>query len=159
MSGLSPQICRTAVLAALVAFVVQQLDNHLISPNVLRATVHLHPAVIILLIVLGGGVGGIWGVLLAVPVAAVIKILVGHLWRTRVLGQTWEDAYADIVKSSQPPETLLDEITGDRPSRRGAEVRRGREDTDLAEVTGRQTTAATRRQATASSNRASSCSI
>jgi len=110
MVGFVTADLRTAVLAALVAFIVQQLDNHLISPNVLRATVHLHPAVIILLIVLGGGIGGIWGVLLAVPVAAIIKILSGHLWRTRVLGQTWEDAYADIVKSSQPPETLLDEI-------------------------------------------------
>ncbi len=110
MVGFVTADLRTAVLAALVAFLVQQLDNHLISPNVLRATVHLHPAVIILLIVLGGGIGGIWGVLLAVPVAAIIKILSGHLWRTRVLGQTWEDAYADIVKSSQPPETLLDEI-------------------------------------------------
>jgi predicted PurR-regulated permease PerM len=101
---------RTAILAALVALVVQQIDNHLISPNVLRATVHLHPAVIILLIVLGGGVGGIWGVLLVVPVAAIIKILAGHLWRTRVLGQSWDDAFAAIVESSQPPETLLDEI-------------------------------------------------
>jgi predicted PurR-regulated permease PerM len=101
---------RTAVLAALVALLVQQLDNHLISPNVLRATVHLHPAVIILLILLGGGVGGIWGVLLVVPVAAIIKIIAGHLWRTRVLGQSWEDAYAEMMEASQPPETLLDEV-------------------------------------------------
>ncbi len=101
---------QTAVFAAIVALIVQQIDNHLISPNVLRATVHLHPAVIILLILLGGGIGGIWGVLLAVPIAAIIKILVGHLWRTRVLGQSWDDAFEAIVESSQPPETLLEEI-------------------------------------------------
>jgi predicted PurR-regulated permease PerM len=101
---------QTAILAAIVALVVQQIDNHLISPNVLRATVHLHPAVIILLILLGGGMAGIWGVLLVVPIAAIIKILVGHLWRTRVLGQSWEDAFEAIVESSQPPETLLEEI-------------------------------------------------
>ena len=110
MVGFVTADARTAVLAALVALLVQQLDNHLISPNVLRATVHLHPALIILLILLGGGVGGIWGVLLAVPVAASIKIVAGHLWRTRVLGQTWEDAYADMMESSHPPEPLLDEI-------------------------------------------------
>jgi predicted PurR-regulated permease PerM len=101
---------QTAIFAAIVALVVQQIDNHLISPNVLRATVHLHPAVIILLILLGGGIGGIWGVLLAVPIAAIVKILVGHLWRTRVLGQSWEDAFEAIVEASQPPETLLEEI-------------------------------------------------
>ncbi|MDJ0665009.1 MAG: AI-2E family transporter [Acidimicrobiia bacterium] len=101
---------RTAILAAIVALVVQQIDNHLISPNVLRATVHLHPAVIILLILLGGALGGIWGVLLVVPIAAMLKILVGHLWRTRVLGQSWDEAFEAIVESSQPPETLITEI-------------------------------------------------
>ena len=101
---------QTAILAAIVALVVQQIDNHLISPNVLRATVHLHPAVIILLILLGGALGGIWGVLLVVPIAAMLKILVGHLWRTRVLGQSWEDAFEAIVEASQPPETLIGEI-------------------------------------------------
>jgi predicted PurR-regulated permease PerM len=100
----------TALWAGIVALIVQQLDNHLISPNVLRATVSLHPAVIILVLILGGGIGGIWGVLLAVPTTAVIKILFGHLWRTRVLGQSWEDAYEAIIESSQPPDTLIGEI-------------------------------------------------
>jgi len=100
----------TALWAGVVALVVQQLDNHLISPNVLRATVSLHPAVIILVLVLGGGIGGIWGVLLAVPVTAILKILIGHMWRTRVLGQSWEDALEAMIESSQPPETLYEAI-------------------------------------------------
>ena len=118
----------TALSAAIVALVVQQLDNHLISPNVLRATVSLHPAVIILLIVLGGGVAGIWGVLLVVPIAAATKILVGHLWRTRVLGQSWEDALEAMIESSQPPDTLVEEI---RESLQGRSAR-GSGDTDAA---------------------------
>ena len=100
----------TALWAGVVALVVQQLDNHLISPNVLRATVSLHPAVIILVLVLGGGIGGIWGVLLAVPVTAILKILIGHWWRTRVLGQSWEDALEAMIESTQPPETLYEAI-------------------------------------------------
>lgn len=100
----------TALWAGIVALIVQQLDNHLISPNVLRVTVSLHPAVIILVIVLGGSIGGIWGVLLAVPITAALKVFLGHLWRTRVLGQSWEDAYEAMLESSQPPETLYEEI-------------------------------------------------
>ena len=99
----------TALWAGVVALVVQQLDNHLISPNVLRATVSLHPAVIILVLVLGGGIGGIWGVLLAVPITAILKILIGHLWRTRVLGQSWQDAL-EAMMEFQPPETLYEAI-------------------------------------------------
>jgi len=98
----------TALWAAVVAIIVQQLDNHLISPNVLRATVSVHPAVIILAIVLGGGIGGIWGLLLAVPITAALKILVGHFWRTRILGQSWEDALEAMI--TQPPDTLIGEI-------------------------------------------------
>ncbi len=81
---------------------MQQIDNNFVSPTVLRATVRLHPAVVILVLILGGAVGGLWGVLLAVPVTAAIKILAGHLWRTRVLGQSWEEATEAIIEETEP---------------------------------------------------------
>lgn len=100
--GLVTGSLSTAIAAAVVALVVQQIDNNFVSPTVLRATVRLHPAAVILVLILGGAVGGLWGVILAVPVAAAIKIVVGHLWRTRVLGQTWEEAAED--QHVPPPE-------------------------------------------------------
>ncbi len=72
--------------AALVELVVQQLDNHLISPNIMRRTVNLHPVTVILALLAGGAVAGFWGVLLGVPAVAVIKVLLSHVWSTRVLG-------------------------------------------------------------------------
>jgi len=93
---------KTAVLAAVVALIVQQIDNNFISPMVLRATVRLHPAVVLLVLILGGALSGVWGVLLAVPVTAAIKILAGHLWRTRVLGQSWEQASRAMVEDTEP---------------------------------------------------------
>jgi predicted PurR-regulated permease PerM len=72
--------------AVLVALVVQQLDNHLISPKVMQRTVNLHAATVMLALLAGGTLAGIWGVLLAVPTIAVIKIVAMHLWATRVLG-------------------------------------------------------------------------
>jgi predicted PurR-regulated permease PerM len=92
----------TAILAAVVAFAVQQIDNNFVSPTVLRATVSLHPAVVLLVLILGGAVGGVWGVILAVPVTASIKIVAGHYWRTRVLGQSWEEARDALIKPSLP---------------------------------------------------------
>jgi predicted PurR-regulated permease PerM len=71
--------------AALVEFVVQQIDNHFISPNVMRRTVELHPVTVMLSIIAGGALGGFWGVLLVVPAVAVAKLVLGHLWTTRVL--------------------------------------------------------------------------
>jgi predicted PurR-regulated permease PerM len=72
--------------AALVELVVQQIDNHVISPNVMRRTVNIHPVTVMLALLAGGALAGFWGVLLGVPTVAVAKILLGHLWATRVLG-------------------------------------------------------------------------
>lgn len=72
--------------AALVELVVQQLDNHIISPNVMRRTVQLHPATVMLALLAGGALAGFWGVLLGVPAVAVAKLILNHFWATRVLG-------------------------------------------------------------------------
>ncbi len=93
---------RTAVWAVVVAVVVQQIDNNFVSPTVLRATVRLHPAVTLLVLVLAGALAGFWGVIIAVPLTAAIKIVLGHWWRTRVLDQTWEQASAEMFQEPQP---------------------------------------------------------
>jgi predicted PurR-regulated permease PerM len=77
---------RKGLLAALVALIVQQIDNHFISPQVMSRTVKLHPATVMLSLLAGGTIAGFWGVLLGVPTVAVIKLLVLHFWTTRVLG-------------------------------------------------------------------------
>lgn len=106
MVGLVTDSPTTAILAAVVALIVQQIDNNFVSPQVLRATVHLHPAVVILVLILGGAIAGLWGVLLAVPVTAGVKIVVGHLWRTRVLGQSWTEAADAMIRPHTRPDTL-----------------------------------------------------
>lgn len=97
MVALATRDLQTAAWAGLVALIVQQVDNHFISPTVLRATVRLHPALIILGLILGAALGGFWGVFLAVPVMASTKIVVGHLWRTRVLGEPWQVVAAEVA--------------------------------------------------------------
>ncbi|MBT8197355.1 MAG: AI-2E family transporter [Acidimicrobiia bacterium] len=107
LAGLAAADVTTALLAGLVALIVQQIDNNFISPTVLRATVRLHPAVIILVLLGGGAVAGIWGVILAVPVAAILKIIAGHLWRTRILGQSWHEAGKAILVPVDAESTLF----------------------------------------------------
>ncbi len=93
----------TAAWAAVVALAVQQIDNNFVSPTVLRATVRLHPAAVVLVLVLGGAIGGLWGVLLAVPLTAALKIVAGHLWRTRILGESWDEAAAALIEGGPQP--------------------------------------------------------
>ena len=86
--------------AVIVALVVQQIDNHVVSPNIMKRTVKLHPVTVMLGLLAGGTIAGFWGILLAVPAIAVTKIILGHMWTTRVLG---------IAPSMDPEEAVPDD--------------------------------------------------
>lgn len=95
-----------AVWAVLIMTGIQQVDNHVVTPLVQRARVNLSPLVIVLALIVGGTVAGLLGVLIAVPATAAIRILVGHLWRTRVLGETWGEASQHMIEYTDPPERI-----------------------------------------------------
>ena len=113
MVALATRDLQTAAWAGLVALIVQQIDNHFVSPTVLRATVRIHPAMIILGLVLGASLGGFWGVVLAVPVMSSVKIIGGHLWHTRVLGESWSEASRALIEVNPLGESPLDRIIHD----------------------------------------------
>jgi predicted PurR-regulated permease PerM len=67
--GLS--ISPAATIAAIVLYVgIQQLENNLLVPKVLGDAVDLHPAVLIVALVVGGALFGIGGAILAAPTLA-----------------------------------------------------------------------------------------
>jgi predicted PurR-regulated permease PerM len=88
----------------LIMVAVQQIDNHFISPLVMHRVVKLHPVLVMLALLLGGTLGGFFGLLVAVPTAAILKILIGHLWRVHVLGQPI-DQYAEEIEADDSTRT------------------------------------------------------
>lgn len=64
------------VLYAIIAMlVVQQVDNNLLAPKIVGNSVGLHAVFTMLAILIGGNVGGLLGMLLAVPIAASCRVL------------------------------------------------------------------------------------
>lgn len=53
-------------------FAAQQLENHVLVPLLIKKLVGLNPVAVILAIMIGAKLGGIFGILLAVPLAAVV---------------------------------------------------------------------------------------
>ena len=110
-----------ALWVGLAFLLIQQVDNHLISPLVLRVAVHLSPATIVLSLLAGGSLGGVFGVLIAVPFTGVLKVVAGHLWRTRGLGEPWDQALTGIVveREAEPIKQRVrrvsDRLTGESP--------------------------------------------
>lgn len=69
-----------SVLWALIVFVVvQQIESGIISPKIMQETVGIHPIIVILSLIFGGQLMGFWGMLLAIPVTAIIKVLLKHI--------------------------------------------------------------------------------
>jgi predicted PurR-regulated permease PerM len=57
--------------------VVQQVESHIIVPVVLRKALGLSPLIVVLSLLVGAKIGGVFGILLAVPLAAILTELVG----------------------------------------------------------------------------------
>ena len=101
---------------AAVMAIGQQIDNHFISPIVMQRAVKLHPAVVMLALLAGGTLGGFFGLLLAVPATAVLKITLGHAWRHLVLGQPLDEIEALWeADDAQPGVGIVETIGHDVP--------------------------------------------
>ena len=72
------------VLAVIVAS--HLVDGFVLSPIILKETTNLHPAVILLAVLLGADLLGFWGILAAIPVAGVINFGLREWVLPRVLG-------------------------------------------------------------------------
>ena len=68
-----------ALKALIVIVIVQQIESNLITPQVLGHSLGLHPLIVIFSLLLGGEIAGFWGLVIAVPVAAMIKVTLEHL--------------------------------------------------------------------------------
>jgi predicted PurR-regulated permease PerM len=69
-------------LAVLILFlIVQTLDAFVIVPFFISKVVRLHPAVVIISVLLGAEWGGMLGMIVAIPAAGILKILLEHSYR------------------------------------------------------------------------------
>lgn len=78
------------VYAIVAMLVVQQIDNNLLAPKIVGNSVGLHAVFTMMAILIGGNVGGLLGMLLAVPVAASCKVLFNN----------WYENYIEKQKQS-----------------------------------------------------------
>jgi predicted PurR-regulated permease PerM len=66
----------TLLWSMILLFAYQQVENFLIAPRVMNKAVDLSPATVIIALMVGGSLAGLVGALLALPLAALIKIVI-----------------------------------------------------------------------------------
>jgi predicted PurR-regulated permease PerM len=92
--GALPAVIIAFYISPLIGFITivfflvyQQLENFLITPNVMQKAVDLSPSSVLIATLIGGDLAGIVGVLLALPITAVLKVLVTDIWYPNTIGK------------------------------------------------------------------------
>jgi predicted PurR-regulated permease PerM len=70
----------TALWTLVVFIFIQQIENLFLAPKIAGESVKLHPALVMVVLVVGNEALGLWGMLLAVPLTAVIRDVFKYLY-------------------------------------------------------------------------------
>lgn len=68
-----------AIIVGVVMFILQQIDGNIIAPYLVKDRLKINPVWVIIAVILGGGFGGVIGIMLGVPIVAVIRLIANEL--------------------------------------------------------------------------------
>ena len=85
-----------ALVVGAVYFILRMFEDNFIIPHVVGHAVHLHPVLVLFAILAGGAIGGPFGLLVSIPVAAVTRLLLRYIYRKLI------DA-PDLPPPDEPP--------------------------------------------------------
>lgn len=100
------------VLAVFAA--TQMLEGLVLSPRILGKSVNLHPVWVLLAILVGGSLFGFFGMLIAVPTAAVIQVFVRHWLKTYRESDIYRGP--ELARGGKPPAKKPSGKPADEPS-------------------------------------------
>ncbi len=72
--GIATADYKNMFIAAILLLIIQAVDANFIYPKLLSSSISIHPMVVIISLLIGGKVGGLLGMLLAVPFGALAKV-------------------------------------------------------------------------------------
>ena len=80
---LTTELWPTTVVVAIFFVAYQQLENYVIAPRILRHTVSMSAAAVLLAALIGGTILGLVGALMAIPIAAALKVVLAERLHAR----------------------------------------------------------------------------
>jgi len=93
----------TAVWVALLFLGLQQLEGHIVAPQVFGRALRINPLLVLLVLLVGGEVYGIVGALVALPIAAVIRETIVYMREHAVLEPWGTPSYVAVRDGKDPP--------------------------------------------------------
>ena len=80
-----------ALMVAGVFIIIHQFEVFLFAPLIIKKVVGLSPIVIILSALIGFELNGVWGVLLAIPVAVIVMEFISDIEKDKTLARTKDE--------------------------------------------------------------------
>jgi predicted PurR-regulated permease PerM len=71
---------KMVLIVAVIIFLLQFLEGNILSPLIVGKSLHMHPLVIMFALFFGGEIAGVLGLIIAVPLLAVLKVALLH-WK------------------------------------------------------------------------------
>lgn len=71
----------TGLMVLILVFAIQQFENHVIVPQIMKKALGLDPIAIILALLIGLKLGGVLGAILAIPIATAIGVVIEDLMK------------------------------------------------------------------------------
>lgn len=69
---------KQVIWVAVIVFGLQFAEGNILSPLIVGKSLHMHPLLIMLSLFIGGEIGGVVGLLVAVPILAILKVALTH---------------------------------------------------------------------------------
>jgi predicted PurR-regulated permease PerM len=100
--GLTPVAFSLVILGILT--LIQQVENTVLVPRIMGESLNLHPLAVFLAIIAGGALAGFFGILLASPILATLRLVFGYI-------------YSKVVDvDTRPPPSVGPAQTRDQPT-------------------------------------------
>lgn len=74
---------KMVIWVAVITLAANQIDSNFITPNIMGKTLDIHPLTVITLLLAAGNIAGFVGIILAVPVYGVAKVIVSNIYAAR----------------------------------------------------------------------------
>ena len=97
--GLNPLIFAIIVVGS--AMILDSIFDNIVSPRIMAQALKIHPAAVLVAALIGAGVVGLIGILLAAPVLATVKLIFTYIYRKMLDLDPWEG-----IEIRQPPPSV-----------------------------------------------------
>jgi predicted PurR-regulated permease PerM len=94
-----------ALVVIIIYFAIQQLESHILAPNIVGSSVGVHPLVVIFVLLAGAQIGGIVGIIASLPLLAMLRHTL-QFYKIRISSAPWamDDGIVLIpARSGAPP--------------------------------------------------------